>query len=39
MPEVRRNTLLNSDEFKNRFSPAELQMLTDISENYPLPGR
>jgi len=39
MPEERRNRLLNSDEFKNRFSTAELQMLTDISENYPLPGR
>src|SRR4029453_111378 len=34
MPEARRNTLLSSDEFKHRFSPAELQMLTDISENY-----
>jgi hypothetical protein len=39
MPEDRRNTLLNSDAFKNRFSPSELQMLTDISENYPLPAR
>lgn len=39
MPEDRRNTLLNSDAFKNRFSPTELQMLTDISENYPLPAR
>jgi len=39
MPEDRRNTLLNSEAFKNRFSTAELQMLTDISQNYPLPGR
>jgi Protein of unknown function (DUF3106) len=39
MPEDRRNSLLNGDAFKNRFSPAELQMLTDISQNYPLPGR
>lgn len=39
MPEERRNTLLNSEGFKNRFSPAELEMLTDISQNYPLPGR
>jgi hypothetical protein len=39
MPEERRSRLLNSDEFKNRFSSGELQMLTDISENYPLPGR
>lgn len=39
MPEERRNTLLNSDDFKNRFSPSELQMLTDISQNYPLPAR
>jgi hypothetical protein len=39
MPEERRSALLNSEAFKNRFSPAEVQMLTDISENYPLPGR
>jgi hypothetical protein len=39
MPEDRRNRLLNSDAFKNRFSPAELEMLTEISQNYPLPGR
>ena len=39
MPEDQRNALLNSEEFKNRFSPAEVQMLTDISQNYPLPGR
>jgi hypothetical protein len=39
MPEARRNALLNSDAFKNRFSADEVQMLTDISENYPLPGR
>jgi Protein of unknown function (DUF3106) len=39
MPEDKRNALLNSEEFKSRFSPAEVQMLTDISQNYPLPGR
>jgi hypothetical protein len=37
MPEDRRNALLNSEEFKNRFSASELQMLTDISQNYPIP--
>ncbi len=39
MPEEQRNTLLGSEAFKNRFSAAELQMLADISQNYPLPGR
>jgi Protein of unknown function (DUF3106) len=39
MPEDKRSALLNSEAFKNRFSEAELQMLADISQNYPLPGR
>ena len=39
MPEDKRNALLGSEGFKNRFSAAELQMLSDISQNYPLPGR
>jgi Protein of unknown function (DUF3106) len=39
MPEDRRNALLNSEAFKNRFSASEVQMLTDIAQNYPLPGR
>jgi flagellar motor switch protein FliG len=39
MPEDKRNALLGSEGFKNRFSPAELEMLSDISRNYPLPGR
>jgi hypothetical protein len=39
MPEEQRSALLNSEAFKNRFPAAEVQMLTDISENYPLPGR
>ncbi|MEO8592559.1 MAG: DUF3106 domain-containing protein [Candidatus Solibacter sp.] len=39
MPEDRRNRQLGSEAFKNRFSPAELEMLTEISRNYPLPGR
>ena len=38
MPEDKRNEMLNSEAFKNRFSPAEVQMLTDISQNYPIPG-
>ena len=39
MPEDRRNALLSSEAFKNRFSASEWQMLSDISQNYPLPGR
>src|SRR5260370_34853401 len=39
MPEDKRNAMLNIEEFKNRFSPAKAQMLTDTSQNYPLPGR
>ena len=39
MPEDKRNSLLNSEAFKNRFSPDELEMLADISQNYPLPAR
>jgi hypothetical protein len=39
MPQERRDDLLNSDAFKSRFAPAEVQMLTDISRNYPVPAR
>ena len=39
MPENKRNELLNSQAFKDRFSASELQMLSDISQNYPIPGR
>lgn len=39
MTEDKRNALLSSEAFKNRFSPTEVQMLSDISQNYPLPGR
>src|SRR6185369_13591392 len=39
MPEDRRTKLLNSDGFKTRFTPAELEMLSEISQNYPLPAR
>ena len=39
MPADKRDALLNSDAFKNRFSASELQMLSDISQNYPIPGR
>jgi len=39
MPEERRTKLLNSDEFKSRFSPSEWEMLSEISQNYPLPAK
>src|ERR1035437_3035420 len=39
MPGDRRDELLNSQAFKDRFSASEWQMLADISQNYPLPGR
>jgi hypothetical protein len=39
MPEARRDALLNSQAFKDRFSASEWQMLAEISQNYPLPGR
>jgi hypothetical protein len=39
MPADRREELLNSQAFKDRFSAPEWQMLADISQNYPLPGR
>jgi hypothetical protein len=39
LPEEEREALLDREQFKARFSPAELQMMTDISRNYPLPGR
>jgi len=39
MPEDRRTRLLNSEAFKNRFSPSELEMLSEISQNYPLPAK
>jgi hypothetical protein len=39
MPADRRDELLNSQAFKDRFSAPEWQMLADISQNYPLPGR
>src|SRR4051812_8892268 len=34
-----RQARLNSEAFKNRFSPEELQMLSDLAENYPLPAK
>src|SRR4051812_33696111 len=34
-----REARLNSEAFKNRFSPEELQMLSDLAENYPLPAK
>ena len=39
MPESERQPLLESDQFKSSFSTAEWQMLSDISQNFPLPGR
>jgi hypothetical protein len=39
MPESERQARLNSDEFKSRFSSSEWQMLSDISANYPVPGK
>src|ERR1035441_2603303 len=38
-PKDERNALLNSEAFKNRYSASEFQMLTDISQNYPIPRR
>jgi hypothetical protein len=39
MPEGERQARLNSEGFKSQFSSSELQMLSDISENYPFPGK
>jgi|GEM_PF-1643566 hypothetical protein len=39
MPEDERNALLSSEMFKSKYSAADLQMLSDISQNYPLPTR
>ena len=39
MPDSERQARLNSEDFKSRFSPTELQMLSDISQNYPFPGK
>ena len=36
MSESDRQTRLASEDFKNRFSPAEQRMLADVSENMPL---
>jgi hypothetical protein len=34
-----RDALLKRDAFRGRFSENELKMMTDIAENYPLPGK
>ena len=39
LPEDQRQARLNSEDYKTRFSPAELQMLNEISITNPLPGR
>ena len=39
MPENERHALLGSDEFKSGFSASEWQMLSDISQNFPLSDR
>jgi Protein of unknown function (DUF3106) len=36
MPEDERQARLASEDFKNKFTPAEQQMLGDISENMPI---
>jgi hypothetical protein len=36
MPEDERQARLANEEFKSKFSPAEQQMLADISENMPI---
>ena len=36
MPESERQGRIASEEFKSKFSPAEQQMLSDISGNMPL---
>jgi hypothetical protein len=38
MPEAQRQARLNSEGFRNRFTPAEQQMITDLSEDLPPPG-
>jgi hypothetical protein len=37
LPDDKRQARLASEDFKSRFSPAELQMLTDISAANVLP--
>ena len=37
LPEGQRRGLLASERFRNRFSPAEQQMIADLSENLPPP--
>ena len=37
MPENEREARIASEDFKNRFTPAEQQMLSDISSSLPLP--
>jgi hypothetical protein len=39
MPEDERHALLGSEEFKSKYSASEWQMLSDISQNFPIPGR
>ena len=39
MSESERQARIGSEGFQNRFSPAEQQMLSDISGNMPLPPR
>jgi phage-related protein len=39
MPEEDRRARMNSEEFRNRYSPAEQQMMSNISEVMPPPER
>lgn len=38
MSEGQRQARLSSEDFRNRFTPAEQQMIADLSENLPPPG-
>ena len=34
-----RQTRLSKEAFRSRFSASEIQMLSDIAENYPFPNQ
>jgi hypothetical protein len=39
LPENERRTLLESEDYKSRYAASEIQMMSDIAMNFPLPGR
>ena len=39
MSEGDRQARLASDDFKNVYTPAEREMLSDLARNYPFAGR